>query len=283
MAKIINKSVGVFLAILLTIAHHWRSIFDSREKVVNVIFWPQTLRDFIEYVVHGYLLQDYVLLRALHESGFKTRTVPRYRIERLPKNSIVCYSMTKCTTAIKSDSRMSQGESLFLELSEIQDYQFFPKVDEARIWENKEYMHRIFDEIGVRTPRTLLVSSIEQLLEVDVNYPVLSKAPNSNQSKGIDLHRNYDSLKGAVQKKLNESKVVILQEYIEIQFDIRVVVISGKVVYHYWRHKQHANSNRFMTTSTSNGGKIDIKVLPPAVVQECLVAADKLELSMAAF
>lgn len=283
MEKIVNKFVGVILVIIFIIHFCIKSFFDSRKNVVNVIFWPTSLLDLLHYIIRGYLLQDYVLLRAIDKSGFKTKFVARKNLEKLPKNSVVCYSMTKSTKAIKKDQRIPQGESLYQELSDFPDLILFPEPNESRMWENKSYMHKVFDQLEISVPKTEILSCPNDLEKLDFNFPVLTKIPNSNQSKGIDLHKDWESLESAVRTKLNTSATVLLQEYMDIKFDIRVVVIAGRIVYHYWRHKATKVIGEFTTTSTTNGGFIDTKRIPDKVAKECIDSAKKLGLSMAAF
>ncbi len=284
MEKVVNKLVGIVLVLFCIGKYYLKSFGDTRDKIVYVVFWPRSLPDLIDYLFRGYLIQDYVLLKALDESGYKAKVVRWRGLDRIPKNSVVCYSMTKSTTLIKVDSRISQGESLYLELTTKKDFRFFPNPIESRMWENKEFMHKVFEEKNIPTPVTEIVNSVEALSYLEIKFPVLTKSPNLNQSKGIDVHFNAKSLTNAVERKLLQSKVVIIQELLDISFDIRVVVISGKVVYHYWRHKVSSlDDDSFSSTSTVNGGLIDIDELPLDIIEESLIAARKLGLSLAAF
>ena len=282
MEKIVNKIVGI-LYVLSLFLHHIITKKASNTTIVNVIFWPQGIRELSEYIFRGYLLQDYVLLKALENNGYKTKVLRRGNIVSIPKGSVVCYSMTKCTRGIRRNPRISQGESLYEELLELSFLRLFPHPLESRIWENKAYMHSIFEEREVKSPQTVIVSDLAQIQKMEMKFPVLTKLPNANQSKGIDMHSDVISLKQGLEVKLIDSETVLVQELKKIEFDIRVVVIAGEVVYHYWRYKNNPQAEEFTTTSTVNGGHIDIKPLPLEVLNECKVAANNLNLSMAAF
>lgn len=109
----------------------------------------------------------------------------------------------------------------------------------------------------------------------------MTKILNGNHSRGIISHKDETSLLNYLLKMKNRSIKVLLQEQLDIKFDIRVVTVNFKVEYYYWRDK--VNSDEFTTTSTSNGSILRLDLLPREVVDCAEDASIKLGLRLAAF
>ncbi len=284
MVKLLNKLASILVALRYVIKIYKKNSSLNKKNVVYFMFWPNSFTDVLNYIVRGYLVQDVVMLNALMLEGYCVIIMRSRNITTIPSGSNVVYNMTLCTPMYRINKRVAQGESLFNYLSSFQGLNFYPSPLEARLWENKEYMHDQFQYNDIPCPMTWLVRTNGEFdAEGDIRFPVLTKAANSNHSKGIDIHYTKDSLLNAIKSKSLIYSSVLIQDALDISFDIRVVVVNNEIVYHYWRYKSPEICDKFVTTSTSNGSKIDTKELPDNIIKACVNSAYKLNLSLAAF
>lgn len=283
MEKYLGKIIGLFICLYYFISNRFLNRKLKNSKIIYYAIWPKNFNELLIYFFRSFFLQDVVLLKALASKGLYTELVFFKNLKLLPKGSSVVYTLTPFSPKKRKYPKMSQGESLFEYLNSFSDLQFYPPVSEIRFWENKSYMHQKFDEYSIPSPKTIVIYDIpeDEILD-QIQFPILTKLPNSNQSKGIDIHYEIPSLLKTIDNKLKIADAVIIQEIREITFDIRVVVINNKVVYHYWRHKNNLEEG-FTTTSTSNGGILDTKELPHSIKESCIITANKLNLGCAAF
>jgi glutathione synthase/RimK-type ligase-like ATP-grasp enzyme len=142
-------------------------------------------------------------------------------------------------------------------------------------------MHREFEKHNVPCPETLVITDLEDLKKISVEFPILTKIPNGNHSRGIISHSNIKELSNYVAARRVTDEVLLLQEQMSVDFDIRVVTIGKEVVYHYWRDKQL--SKEFTTTSTSNGSILRVDDLPKEIIKCVQTVSSELGLRMAAY
>lgn len=245
------------------------------DECAYLIFWPNSLFDYIHYFGRAYILQDVTLYVALSKHYGRIRLVRYQNCLDLNSSEIVYYSAVPF-----GKGGVNQGEHLYDKISKI-SASCYPSAQEIRFWENKDYMHGMFDKIDVPCPKTYVLDSEISLENIVIDFPVLTKIPNGNHSRGIVSHDNVESLSKFLMSNDNKGKVFLLQQQLDIKFDIRVVTIGDKVVYHYWRDKQE--SNVFTTTSTSNGSTLRVDALPQELV-DCVTRVSKdLGLLMAAY
>tara|TARA_B100000780_G_scaffold270581_1_gene230544 strand:- start:21 stop:1085 length:1065 start_codon:yes stop_codon:yes gene_type:complete len=258
-----------------------RNIFKrlDRESEVVFLFWPVTVRQYFDYFSRAYFLQDVTLIFALLKSHETLRVIRPRDLRSIAPKQIVYHSLNPFQKN-KSESFKSQGELLFDYMKKF-NIEFRPSANEARLWENKLFMHEEFARLNIEQPSTQIVRNMEDINKLSLNFPLLCKIPNGNHSRGIDWHNDFKSLKLDAVSKLTYNEGVIIQEVIPSQFDIRVVTVGDKVEYFYWRFKEV--SDRFTTTSTSNGSVLNQDPLPIEVINTCLSTSKKLNLSLAAY
>jgi len=163
---------------------------------------------------------------------------------------------------------------------EIQNNVLFPKKNELVFWENKIYMHKKFNELGIKSPKTFIKSINDTT--VDLPYPFLLKEPHSCASKGVHLikdQEDYILLKNDTKFKLNNSEFII-QELIPMRKDLRVIIVKNEIVSYYWRINK---SDSWKPTSTSYGSDVDFNNFPSTWKDLIINNINKLNLTVGAF
>jgi ribosomal protein S6--L-glutamate ligase len=92
----------------------------------------------------------------------------------------------------------------------------------------------LFILLGIPHPRTRLYEGShrsERILR-DFSYPFIAKIPRrSSQGRGVFLIRSLEDL----QLYLKTSDLAYIQEHLDIDRDLRIVLVGGRVVHAYWR------------------------------------------------
>ncbi|QOC21258.1 RimK family protein [Wenzhouxiangella sp. AB-CW3] len=143
---------------------------------------------------------------------------------------------------------------------------------------NKVFLAELLQRHGVAVPRTLLVhrdnaDQIEPLL----GLPVVLKQPDSAFSRGVVRVDDAESLSRSIRELLNGSDMVVAQEYLPTEFDWRVGVIDGRVLYvcryymarGHWQIIQH-KGNRILEGMADT---LSVDDVPGTVIRAALKAA----------
>lgn len=136
-------------------------------------------------------------------------------------------------------------------------------------YENKIDMHELFVEVGIRSPRTRAVTTAEEYISAvgATGFPVIVKGAYSSSSRHIYLIQDEDeavrfwdeALAGETRNKNVKFPVgrlklpVLVQEYLDIRRDCRVVFVGQEVVLSYWRINM---SDAWMSTATRFGSEV---------------------------
>lgn len=165
---------------------------------------------------------------------------------------------------------------------ELQGNNVFPKHSETILWENKAYMHQVFFLEKVNEPKTTIFGSLEDLLNTKINFPFLVKAEHSCSSEGIYKIASWDDMGDLVSNKkfIAENKRIIVQELINMRKDLRVILVKGEILHHYWRINLN---DEWKPTSTSYGSKVDFNFFPEQWRQHIIDTFKSLNLTTGAF
>jgi ribosomal protein S6--L-glutamate ligase len=125
-------------------------------------------------------------------------------------------------------------------------------------------------EANVPQPHTnMLISECDP---DDYTFPIILKTTRGSKGIGVLFIESFKALKSTVQllKALDENVELIVQEFVDIKFDVRALVLNGKVQACMKRHvvKDDFRSN------FSQGGKIEKYNLTPNEKTMVLNAAD---------
>lgn len=165
---------------------------------------------------------------------------------------------------------------------EIQGNEVFPKQCETIFWENKTYMHQRFYMARVHEPRTRIFDSMKHLLNAKMQFPYLIKAEHSCSSEGVFKIAGYADLARLVADSgfIRKNRHIIAQELINMRKDLRVILVDGEIVLHYWRINKDKD---WKPTSTSYGSEVDFDSFPEHWRQHIIDTFRSLELTTGAF
>lgn len=154
-----------------------------------------------------------------------------------------------------------------------------PSVHEVRWLENKNYMYQEMKDKEIPMPDTLILSREDILNEVH-NFPIIIKAQFSSGSRHVDKVESKSDL----EKIINTEKYLlydsfIVQEFLDIKKDLRVIYIDGEIASFYWRENLSSN---WRPTATSKGNAVSFEFFPEQHKDAIIEGFERTELPMAA-
>jgi glutathione synthase/RimK-type ligase-like ATP-grasp enzyme len=122
---------------------------------------------------------------------------------------------------------------------------------------NKVFLHDAFNYQKVLSLKTRFVSNTSEAtlddLENSFGYPLVLKLPEGSFSKGVFKMDSRLELKRILMELLNESALVLAQEYLFTEYDWRVGVLNGRALYacryymarNHWQIYNHDSKRHF--------------------------------------
>lgn len=107
---------------------------------------------------------------------------------------------------------------------------------------NKVYLAELLSKNKISCPKTFILHKRNiDVLNSQLNFPVVLKQPDSAFSKGVVKVNDADELKSVTAMLLKESELIVAQEYIPTSFDWRVGVFDRRAIYvcKYFMVKRH--------------------------------------------
>jgi hypothetical protein len=107
--------------------------------------------------------------------------------------------------------------------------------------------------------------------ELDTNFPIIMKTLRGSKGVGVLFIESKRALDAIVQLvyKTDESSDLLIQEYIKTDFDVRVVVLGGRILATMQRDMVEGD----FRSNYSQGGKVKSYKLSSMEEKECLLAA----------
>jgi glutathione synthase/RimK-type ligase-like ATP-grasp enzyme len=193
----------------------------------------------------------------------------------------------------KDLARLSSFDALFIrETTNIDNHTFtFARHAEARGMpviddsvsilrcSNKVYLREALARAKIATPKTLLITKTT-LREVlgQLDFPCVLKIPDGSFSRGVVKVKNADEYVEQATKMLEDSFIILAQEYLYTEFDWRIGVLDGRPLfackYHmakgHWQIYNHRAGGR-----TSAGGfeTMAVEDAPPSVIKAAVKAS----------
>lgn len=144
---------------------------------------------------------------------------------------------------------------------------------------NKVYLAELLKAHGIPAPKTVILDrsrlgSVEQ----EIPFPIVLKIPDGSFSRGVFKVRNRDELQAQGQALLEESDVILAQEFMYTEFDWRVGVLDRKPIYvcqylmakKHWQIVKHGTNGRVQTGSFRT---LAVEEAPAEVVETAVRAA----------
>lgn len=121
------------------------------------------------------------------------------------------------------------------------------------------------------------ISETKNFLQT-LNYPIILKFPNGTHGKGVIFSESSKSARSMVDALDVFKQPLIVQDYINIQSDIRVIVAGNKIV----GSMRRTASSSDIRANAHQGGNAEPYVVTSQIKEMCLEAAKKIGASICA-
>ncbi len=147
---------------------------------------------------------------------------------------------------------------------------------------NKVYLAELMDRYEVAVPKTLLIhrDNMDSIRE-ELGFPCVLKKPDSSFSKGVVKVNDEKELNIHLENFLEDSELVIAQEFLPTDFDWRIGVIDKQPLYackyfmvqNHWQIYKNEASGQY---DCGNFETVPIEIAPRDVVRTALKAANSI-------
>ena len=130
-------------------------------------------------------------------------------------------------------------------------------------------------DYGLTQPKTVLVPNQDELEsaveKLDTKFPMIMKTLRGSQGVGVLFIESERALTSIVQLmyKTDASADLLIQEYIKSEFDVRVIVLGGKIIGTMQRDVVEGD----FRSNYSQGAKVKSYKLSELETEQCLLAA----------
>lgn len=147
---------------------------------------------------------------------------------------------------------------------------------------NKLYLYESMKQAKINMPKTRIMSTNEiESRELDdiINYPVIIKQPDSAFSLGVFKANSENDLREKCVEILEKSEFVLVQEYIESDFDWRIGIMNKEVLFacKYFMAKGHWQIYNWSSDGEEGVGlseTLHLENVPQSVLDTALKAAN---------
>ena len=130
-------------------------------------------------------------------------------------------------------------------------------------------------DFGLRQPKTVLIpneESVEQAVEnLDKKYPIVLKTLRGSKGVGVLFVESERALNGLTQLiyKTDTNADLLIQEYIKTDYDVRVLVLGGKIIASMQRDVIAGD----FRSNYYQGGTVKNYTLTDLEIEQCILAA----------
>jgi len=170
---------------------------------------------------------------AAEHIGIDAEIIDRDDYSRLPEyDALFIRETTSVTNHTFRFARRAEAEGLVV----IDDSQSILKCT------NKVYLEELMTRHRIPTPRSVIAHRDNlDLLPYEIGFPMILKQPDSSYSVGVVKIDSKEQLEKEALPMLEDSELLIAQEFLPTEFDWRIGVIDGKPFYacKYFMAKKH--------------------------------------------
>ena len=100
--------------------------------------------------------------------------------------------------------------------------------------DNKLSSYITFNQNGIQTPKTSLINNDESVEDahkrIGGKFPVIIKTITGTQGIGVSIANDYKSLLSNVQSLWKFGAELLIQEFLEMDFDVRTIIVDGVII-----------------------------------------------------
>ena len=122
--------------------------------------------------------------------------------------------------------------------------------------DNKMSAYTAFERNNIQTPRTSLINNEKSIIDahdrIGGKFPVIIKTLTGTQGIGVSKVESMESMMSVIQSLWKFNAPLIIQEFLKIEFDVRTIILNGRIVASTKRIKPEKDfrSNRHMGAET---------------------------------
>ena len=145
---------------------------------------------------------------------------------------------------------------------------------------NKVYLAELMAANGVPTPKTVIVENVKQAdtLGDQLGWPVVLKIPDGSFSRGVFKVEDRESLIDRIEALLEDTDLILAQEFVPTKFDWRIGVIDGEPLFacqylmakKHWQIVQHKDGKPIKEGSSKT---FKLEEAPANVIETAVKAA----------
>lgn len=208
-------------------------------------------------------------LEAAEETGMRAKIISKNDYSRIPEFDAL---FIRETTAVNHHTyrfaRRASAENIVV----IDDPVSIVKCA------NKVYMAERLKNANIAIPKTVIVhrTNKQELIQT-LGLPCILKQPDGSFSSGVVKINDTHELEHELQRLLNQSDLVIAQEYVPTDFDWRIGILDKKILYacKYFMAKNHWQIYNWKG-GKKRYGKVEtvhLHEVPPKILKNALRAA----------
>ncbi len=140
---------------------------------------------------------------------------------------------------------------------------------------NKVYLQELLEANDIPTPKSAILQKNEKgAVLPDFDFPFVLKKPDSAFSQGVKKVSNKEELDSWLKQFFEETEIVIAQEFMPTDFDWRIGVLGGKIIYvcKYFMARNHWQIVDWKTGGASRVGKSESMPISEAPKKLCAMA-----------
>lgn len=172
-------------------------------------------------------------IEAAEQIGIDAELIDRDDFSRLPEyDALFIRETTSVTNHTFRFARRAEAEGLVV-------------MDDSKSilrCTNKVYLEELLTRHRIPTPKSVIVHRDNlDLLPYEIGFPLILKQPDSSYSVGVIKIESREQLLREAPPMLEDSELLIAQEFLPTEFDWRIGVIDGKAFYacKYFMAKKH--------------------------------------------
>lgn len=159
---------------------------------------------------------------------------------------------------------------------------FIPIESNAHIIAHNKFMtHLNFSSNKIlKMPSTYYAAKVSEAKKFlkTLNYPIILKFPSGTHGKGVIFAESSKSAQSMIDALDVFKQPLILQDYIDIKSDIRVIVAGDKII---GSMRRIANSDE-IRANAHQGGSAEPFIVTPEIKKMCLEAAKQIQANVCA-
>lgn len=138
---------------------------------------------------------------------------------------------------------------------------------------NKVYLAELLAAHNVPTPKTLVLDRQHlKGIAAALGFPMVLKVPDGSFSRGVVRVNNESELKSVARKLLEDSDLILAQEFVPTRFDWRVGILAGEPLFvcqyfmskDHWQIVKHGSNGQFEQGTWQTHA---VEAAPPDVIE----------------